>query len=238
MKNNFTQRTALLIGDEAMEILSKSKVIVFGLGGVGGMCAEALVRAGIFNISIVDFDKVDVTNINRQIIATTKTIGRPKVDVMRERLLVINPDCKIKVYREKLTAENVEFFDLVEYDYIVDCIDFLKGKIALAKYSFDNDLKLISAMGAGNKLDSTGFIISDIYKTEMCPVARVMRRELKTLGVKKLKVVWSKERPSGNIYIDEETGKISPSSISFVPPAAGLAIAGEVIKDLITVRKD
>ncbi|WP_300408249.1 tRNA threonylcarbamoyladenosine dehydratase [Lagierella sp.] len=238
MKNNFTQRTALLIGEEAIEKLSKSKIIVFGLGGVGGICAEALVRAGIFNITIVDYDNVDVTNINRQIIATTSTVGRPKVEVMRERLLDINPECKVKVYKEKLTEENVEFFDLVEYDYIVDCIDFLKGKIALAKFSYDNNLRLISAMGAGNKLDPTGFMISDIYKTEMCPVARVMRRELKNLGVKSLKVVWSKEKPSGDRYVDEETKKISPSSISFVPPAAGLAIAGEVIRDLIKVRKD
>lgn len=233
MKNKFTQRTELLIGTESLEKLSKSKVIVFGLGGVGGICAESIVRAGVSNITIVDFDDVDITNINRQIIATTKTVGKSKVEVMKDRLLEINPELNINPIKEKLTTENIEIFNLKEYDYIVDCIDFLKGKIALAKYAWDNDLKLISAMGAGNKLEPTGFRVSDIYRTEMCPVARIMRRELKALNVKKLKVVWSKESPSGERFVDESTGKISPSSISFVPPACGLVIAGEVIKDLI-----
>ena len=233
MKNNFTQRTELLIGTKSLEKLSKVKVIVFGLGGVGGICAESIVRAGVSNITIVDFDDVDITNINRQIIATTKTVGKSKVEVMKERLLEIYPELNINPIKEKLTPDNIEKFNLQEYDYIVDCIDFLKGKVALAKYAWDHNLKLISAMGAGNKLDPTGFRVSDIYRTEMCPVARIMRRELKALNVKKLKVVWSKESPSGERFVDESTGKISPSSISFVPPACGLVIAGEVIKDLI-----
>lgn len=233
MKNKFTQRTELLIGTDSLEKLSKAKVIVFGLGGVGGICAESIVRAGVSNITIVDFDDVDITNINRQIIATTKTVGKSKVEVMKQRLLEINPELNVSSIKEKLTPDNIEIFNLKEYDYIVDCIDFLKGKVSLAKYAWDYDLKIISAMGAGNKLEPTGFRVSDIYKTEMCPVARVMRRELKALDVRKLKVVWSKESPSGERYIDESTGKISPSSISFVPPACGLVIAGEVIKDLI-----
>lgn len=233
MNNSFTDRTELLIGTKAMNILSKSKVIVFGLGGVGGICAESLVRSGVENITIVDFDDVDITNINRQVIATTKTVGRPKVEVMKERLLDINPKCNVITYKEKLTEENIEVFNLTQYDYILDCIDFLKGKIALASFSYKNQINLISSMGAGNKLDPTGFIVSDIFKTEMCPVARVMRKNLKTLGIKKLKVVWSKEKPTGKRYIDEKTSKISPSSISFVPPVAGLIMSGEVIKDLI-----
>lgn len=233
MKNKFTQRTELLIGTKSLEKLSKAKVIVFGLGGVGGICAESIVRAGVSNITIVDFDDVDITNINRQIIATTKTVGKSKVEVMKDRLLEINPELNVNPIKEKLTPDNIEIFNLNEYDYIVDCIDFLKGKVALAKCAWDYNLKLISAMGAGNKLEPTGFRVSDIYKTEMCPVARIMRRELKALDVKKLKVVWSKESPSGDRFVDESTGKISPSSISFVPPACGLVIAGEVIKDLI-----
>ena len=233
MKDRFTQRTELLKGTKTIEKLSKAKVIVFGLGGAGGICAESIVRAGVSNITIVDFDDVDITNINRQIIATTKTVGKAKTEVMKERLLEINPELNINPVKEKLTPDNIEKFNLQEYDYIVDCIDFLKGKIALAKYAWDYDLKLISAMGAGNKLEPTGFRVSNIYRTEMCPVARIMRRELKALNVKKLKVVWSKESPSGERFVDKSTGKISPSSISFVPPACGLVIAGEVIKDLI-----
>ena len=237
MDNNIYSRTELLIGKEKLEILKKSKVIVFGVGGVGSFVIEALARSGVGEISMVDFDTIDITNVNRQIHAFKNNVGLFKVDEMEKRISCINEEIKVKKFKKKLEKDNILDFDLNYYDYIVDAIDTITSKLYLAKYSYENNIKIISAMGAGNKLDPTRFKISDINKTSVCPLARVMRKELKNLGVKKLKVVFSDENSVGDKLESEERRKSSPSSISFIPSTMGLIIASEVIKDLIEWNK-
>lgn len=223
-----------MLGAEAMEKLAKVRVAVFGIGGVGGYTVEALARSGIGALDVIDNDKVCLTNINRQIVATHKTVGRYKVDVAAERIADINPDCKVRTYKIFYMPDTENEFDFSEYDYIVDAIDTVTGKLALAQKAKTAGVPIISSMGAGNKLDPTAFEVADIYKTSVCPLAKTMRRELKKLGIDSLKVVYSKEEPikiTG--FVEEETSKRSiPGSNSFVPPTVGLIIAGEVIKDL------
>lgn len=226
-------RTELLIGKSAVEKLAKSRVAVFGVGGVGGYVVEALVRSGIGTLDLVDNDDVSISNINRQIIATTKTVGCPKVDVAKERALEINPDVKINVYQMFYTSETESQFDFTQYDYVVDAIDTVVGKLSLVEKSKSAGVPIICAMGAGNKLDPTKFEVADISETSVCPLARVMRTELKKRNITDVKVVYSKEIPQKTDLVDEKTGKSIPGSISFVPSVVGLIIAGEVIKDLI-----
>ena len=218
-------RTENLIGKEKLNILKNSHIAVFGIGGVGGYVTEALVRAGVGNIDIIANDTVSESNINRQIIATTKTIGKYKVDVMKERILDINPDAKVNAYNTLYLPNTADQFDFSKYDYVVDAVDNVTAKIELVLRANESGVPIISSMGTGNKLDPTAFEVSDIYKTEVCPLAKVMRTELKKRGVKKLKVVYSKEKPI--------TNQRPPASISFVPSVAGLIIASEVIKDII-----
>lgn len=248
MLNQFS-RTELLLGKEAMERLSKAKVAVFGIGGVGGYVCEALVRSGVSSFDLVDDDKVCLTNLNRQIIATRKTVGQYKTDVMKERILEINPDAKVEIHKCFFLPENADEFPFEEYDYIVDAVDTVTAKIALVMKAQEKGVPIISSMGAGNKLDASQFQVADIYKTKVCPLAKVMRRELKKRGVKKLKVVYSEEKPTrpiDDMAISCRTNCICPpgakhkcterrdipGSVAFVPSVAGLIIAGEVVKDL------
>jgi len=230
MKEEFT-RTAMLIGEDAVEKLSSCHVAIFGIGGVGGYVAEALARSGIGTFDLVDNDTVNVTNINRQIIATHDTLGRYKTEVMKERILSINPDAKVNVYNTFYLPENSCEFDFSKYDYIVDAVDTVTAKLEIIVNAKNAGTPVISSMGTGNKLDPTRFEIADIYKTSVCPLAKVMRRELKSRGIDKLKVLYSKEEPIKQQC--EEGKKPTPASISFVPSVAGLIIAGEVIKELI-----
>lgn len=234
MEKNQFERTALLLGKASVEKLAEKRVAVFGVGGVGGFVCEGLVRAGIGAIDIVDKDIVALSNINRQLIALHSTVGKNKVDVLEERLKDINKNLIIKKYKCFFLPETSETFDFREYDYVVDAIDTVTGKIELILKAKEAGVPIISAMGAGNKLEPAGFQVSDIYKTSVCPLARVMRRELKKRGVDKLKVVYSKEEPIKPQF--EEGEEVVPGSISFVPPALGLIIAGEVVKDLIRVE--
>lgn len=242
-------RTELLLGKEAMEQLSKARVAVFGVGGVGGYACEALVRSGIGAFDLIDDDKVCLTNLNRQIIATRKTVGKYKTDVMKERMLEINPDVDVAIHKCFFLPENADEFPFEEYDYIIDAVDTVTAKIELVMKAQEKNVPIISSMGAGNKLDASMFQVADIYKTKVCPLAKVMRRELKKRGVKKLKVVYSEEKPTRPIEdmaISCRTNCICPpgakhkcterrdipGSVAFVPSVAGLIIAGEVIKDL------
>ena len=234
MVENQFERTALLLGKASVERLARKRVAVFGVGGVGGFVCEGLVRAGIGAIVIVDKDTVALSNINRQLIALHSTVGKNKVDVLEERLKDINKNLIIKKYKCFFLPETSETFDFREYDYVVDAIDTVTGKIELILKAKEAGVPIISAMGAGNKLEPAGFQVSDIYKTSVCPLARVMRRELKKRGVDKLKVVYSKEEPIKPQF--EEGEEVVPGSISFVPPVVGLIIAGEVVKDLIRVE--
>ena len=234
MVENQFERTALLLGKASVERLARKRVAVFGVGGVGGFVCEGLVRAGIGAIDIVDKDTVALSNINRQLIALHSTVGKNKVDVLEERLKDINKNLIIKKYKCFFLPETSETFDFREYDYVVDAIDTVTGKIELILKAKEAGVPIISAMGAGNKLEPAGFQVSDIYKTSVCPLARVMRRELKKRGVDKLKVVYSKEEPIKPQF--EEGEEVVPGSISFVPPVVGLIIAGEVVKDLIRVE--
>ena len=224
---NQFERTALLVGDKGIEKLKNSNVIVFGIGGVGGYIVEALVRAGIGKITLVDFDKVTLTNLNRQIIALHSTLGKYKVDVMKDRIIDINPDCEVETYKDFFGLENSSMFDFSKYDYVVDAIDSVKSKIELVKCANSASVPVISAMGAGNKLDISSFCVDDIYKTSVCPFARVMRTELKKAGVKKLKAVYSKETP----IKPKDTKTVG--SISYAPSSMGLIIANVVIKDIL-----
>lgn len=228
-------RTELLLGKEAMEKLSAARVAVFGIGGVGGYVCEALVRSGVGAFDLIDNDKVCLTNLNRQIIATRKTIGRYKTEVMKERILEINPDADVTIHNCFFLPENAEAFPFAEYDYIVDAVDTVTAKIALVMKAQEINVPVISSMGAGNKLDGSQFKVADIYQTKMCPLAKVMRRELKKRGVKKLKVVYSEEEPRR--HEGTERGDI-PGSVAFVPSVAGLLIAGEVVKDLCGMEKE
>ncbi|MCI5597600.1 MAG: tRNA threonylcarbamoyladenosine dehydratase [Lachnospiraceae bacterium] len=236
-------RTELLLGKEGMERLKKARVAVFGIGGVGGHCVEALARSGIGEFDLIDNDEVALTNLNRQLVALHETIGRPKTEVMKERILSINPDAKVHVHSCFFLLENADTFPFDQYDYVVDAVDTVTAKIELVLKSQAAGVPVISSMGAGNKLDPTAFEVTDIYKTSVCPLAKVMRRELKKRGVKKLKVVYSKEEPRKLYLYDEEgnpipaetkgtAGRCAPGSVSFVPSVAGLILAGEVVKDL------
>lgn len=229
------KRTELLLGESAVKKLSGCCVAVFGIGGVGGYTAEALARSGVGKLDLIDNDTISESNINRQIIALHSTVGRYKVDVMKERILDINPDAEVRAYNTFFMPETEGEFDFAEYDYVVDAIDTVTGKIALAVKADKAGTPIISSMGAGNKLDPSAFEVADIYKTSVCPLARVMRRELKQRGIKKLKVVYSKEAPLSPASDDEneQHRKQTPGSTAFVPSVAGLIIAGEVIKDLI-----
>ena len=232
MLNEFS-RTELLLGPAAIKKLSQAKVAVFGVGGVGGYVVEALARSGIGALDLVDNDTIALTNINRQIIATHKTVGQYKVDVAKERVAEINPKCQVRIFKTFYLPENSENFDFTQYDYIVDAIDTVAGKIALVMAANAAQTPIISAMGAGNKLDPTLFEVADIYKTSVCPLAHVMRKELKKRGIKHLKVVYSKEKPLTPEVSTEPTNKrTTPGSTAFVPPVVGLIMASEIIKDL------
>lgn len=249
MLNEFA-RTELLLGQTAMARLFSACVAVFGIGGVGSFAAEALARAGVGAIDLFDDDKVCLTNINRQLIATHKTIGKKKVEVMRERILDINPHCAVTAHACFYGAENAEEYDLSVYDYIVDAIDTVSSKLLLIERAYSANVPVISCMGAGNKLDPTRFVVTDIYFTSVCPLARVMRRELKKRGIPALKVVYSTEEAKKPSETEELSCKSNcvcppgtvrtcsarravPGSVSFVPPVAGFILASEVVKDLI-----
>lgn len=239
MINEFS-RTELLFGEDKLNILKKSRVAIFGVGGVGGYVAEALARSGVGVIDLVDNDVVSLTNINRQIIALHSTIGMPKVKVMAERIRDINPQAVVNVHNCFYTPETSGDFDFSKYDYVVDAIDTVAGKIELVMQSKASETPIICSMGAGNKLDPTAFEVEDIYKTSVCPLARVMRYELKKRGVKKLKVVYSKEipvTPFENEEAEDSSRRSTPGSVAFVPSVAGLVIASEVIKDLVGKEK-
>lgn len=223
MDNRFS-RTEALLGEQAMEKLKKARVAVFGIGGVGGHVVEALVRSGVGAVDIVDSDKVCLSNLNRQIIATESSIGKYKVDVMKERILDINPEAVVNVHKCFYLPETKDEFDFSQYSYVVDAVDTVTAKIQLVMEAEEAGVPIISSMGAGNKLDPTAFQVADIYKTSVCPLAKVMRRELKKRGIKKLKVVYSREQPVVKNAV--------PASVAFVPSVVGLIIAGEVIKDL------
>ena len=226
-------RTETLIGVENLETLKKAKVIVFGIGGVGGYVCEALARGGVGKIDLVDNDVVSPSNINRQIIALHSTVGRKKTEVMAERLKDINPKICVAEHNLFILSETVDAIDFSAYDYVVDAIDTVSGKIAIIEKAKEKNIPVISSMGTGNKLCGEKFEIADISKTSVCPLARTMRRELKKRGIENVKVLYSKEEPKTGHGIDEISGKSIPASISFVPPMAGLRIAEEVIKDLI-----
>ncbi len=230
-------RTELLLGSEAMEKLNRKRVAVFGIGGVGGYVCEALVRSGIGAFDLIDNDVVSLTNLNRQIIATKSTVGRYKTEVMKERMLDINPEADVRIHNCFFLPENADQFPFEEYDYIVDAVDTVTAKIELIMKAKEKNIPIISAMGAGNKLDPSRFKVADIYKTDMCPLAKVMRKELKNRGIKKLKVVYSDEKPIkplGEVKEALNPGKKSiPGSIAFVPAIPGLMIAGEIVKDFI-----
>ena len=224
--DDYLSRERMMLGDEAIRKLASSSVLIFGIGGVGGYVAEALARSGVGSLVLVDSDKVDITNINRQIIALRSTIGKYKTEVMRERILDINPDCKVEVRNCFFLPENASEFCFKEYSYVADCVDTVAAKIEIVLKAKSEGVPVISAMGAGNKMEPSMFEVADIYKTSICPLAKVMRRELKKRGVDSLKVVYSKEPPSS-------TGTRTPGSIAFSPLVMGLIMAGEIVKDLI-----
>lgn len=232
MLNQFS-RTELLLGKEAMQRLQNARVAVFGVGGVGGYVVEALARSGVGAIDLIDNDKVCLTNLNRQIIATRKTVGKYKVDVMKERILEINPDVVVHTHKCFFLPENKDEFDFKKYSYVVDAVDTVTAKIQLVLEARDAGVPIISSMGAGNKLDPTRFEVADIYETSVCPLAKVMRKELKKRDIKHLKVVYSKEKP---IHPDGECEcterRAIPGSTAFVPAVVGLIMASEIIKDL------
>lgn len=244
-------RTEMLIGRQALDVLKQASVIVFGVGGVGGYVVEVLARSGIGGIAIVDNDTVNISNINRQIIATHSTIGRNKVDVARERILDINPDCQVQTFKMFYLPENAEKITLTDYDYVVDCIDTMAAKIELIRRCHQCQVPIISSMGAANKMDPAGFSVADLSKTSMDPLAKIMRKRLRKMGITHLKVVYSKEVPLTPLgdesqeafetahkvketdQIMRPTKRKTPASNAFVPPAAGLVAGGEVIRDLI-----
>lgn len=226
------KRTEMLFGKEKVDKLLTKRVIVFGIGGVGGYTCEALARTGIGTIDLVDNDTVALSNINRQIIALQSTVGKYKTEVMRDRIKDINPKIQVNLFTEFYTKEMIEKFDFTGYDYIVDAIDTVSSKIALVEKADKLGIPIISAMGAGNKTDPCAFKASDIYKTSVCPLARVMRQKLKEKGIKHLKVVYSEEKPSAAVA-EKENGRLTPASCAFVPSVAGLILASEVIKELL-----
>ncbi|WP_119716642.1 tRNA threonylcarbamoyladenosine dehydratase [Clostridioides difficile] len=233
MENNFTTRTSFLVGDDGIEKLNNSNIIVFGVGGVGSFTVEALARAGVGNITIVDFDDVDITNINRQIPALHSTVGRYKVDVMEERILDINPNINIKKIRSLYNKDTSDEILTERYDYVVDAIDMVSSKIHLIETCEKKGLKIISSMGMGNKLDPTKIVVTDIHKTSTCPLAKVMRKELRDKGIKKLKVVYSTEQPIELKKKVMNGRKVTPGSVSFVPSVGGLIIASVIVNELL-----
>ncbi|WP_123055005.1 tRNA threonylcarbamoyladenosine dehydratase [Clostridium sp. JN-1] len=248
MKQNQFSRTELLIGEPALEKLKNSTVVIFGLGGVGSFSFEALIRGGIGNLILVDDDTICLTNLNRQIHANHDTIGRPKVDVLKERALKINPNCKVETYQTFVKEDNIDEIIPIDTSYVIDAIDTVSSKIALIVWCKEHNIDIISCMGTGNKLDPTKFKISDIYSTKICPLAKVMRHELRKRNIESLKVLYSEEiplTPKHDVITCKEGCVCSggskkclakrqiPGSISFVPPAAGMIIGGEVIKDII-----
>lgn len=233
-------RTEILFGTEAMARLAQARVAIFGVGGVGGYVAEALVRSGVGSFDLIDNDEVSLTNLNRQIIATHDTIGRPKVEVMRERMLSINPKADIAVHQCFFLPENQDEFDFSRYDYVVDAVDTVAAKIAIVLKAQAAQVPVMSSMGAGNKVNPASFEVADIYQTSVCPLARVMRQAMKKHGVKHLKVVYSKELPLAPAASSESKGTLGrpvPGSTAFTPSVAGLIIASEVVKDLIDFDK-
>ena len=243
MQNQFS-RTELLLGPEAMEHLSGCRVAVFGIGGVGGYAVEGLARSGVGALDLIDNDRVSLTNLNRQLYATHRTIGQYKVDVAEERVREINPDCRVTTYKTFYLPDTRAMFDFSQYDYVVDAIDTVTGKLALIEQAQEAGTPVISAMGAGNKLDPTAFRVTDIYKTSVCPLARIIRSECRKRGIKHLKVVYSTEEPVRSLEDPEADGicpadpresiarRDIPGSTAFVPSVAGLIIAGEVVRDL------
>lgn len=239
MQNQFS-RTEILLGSDALSSLKNARVAIFGIGGVGGFTCEALARCGVGSLDLIDNDTVSLTNLNRQIIALHSTIGQPKVEVMKERILDINPECNVRTFQCFYLPETKNLFDFKNYDYIVDAVDTVTAKIQLILQAKEAGLPIISSMGAGNKLDPAKFEVADISETSVCPLARVMRQECKKRGIKNVKVVYSKEKPAPSKLSESEKKSaeqkgngLAPGSISFVPSVAGLIIAGEVIKDLI-----
>ncbi len=235
---NWLSRTEILLGSEGIERLRASRVAVFGIGGVGGYVVEALARSGVGALDLIDNDKVCLSNINRQIIATTKTVGKYKVDVAEERIHDINPDCTVRKYKTFYLPDTASQFDFGEYDYIIDAIDTVTGKLELIVQADKTGTPIISSMGAGNKLDPAAFEVTDLYKTSVCPLARVMRRECKKRGIRALKVVYSREepiRPAEDMSVERKCTQRRdiPGSVAFVPSVAGLIISGEVINYLI-----
>ena len=235
--NEQFSRTAILLGEEAVSKLRKARVAVFGVGGVGGYTVEALARCGVGHLDLIDSDTVSISNINRQILATHSTVGMLKVEAAKNRILDINPECTVRTYPIFYLPETAEQFDFTQYDYIVDCIDTVTGKLQLVERAVAVGTPIICSMGTGNKLDASAFQVADISKTSMCPLARIMRKELKKRGINHLKVVYSQEEaltPDVDPEELERTGKRQiPGSTAFVPGAAGLILAGEVIRDLI-----
>ena len=238
MKEEFS-RTGLLLGEQALERLQKARVALFGLGGVGGYTLEALARSGIGELHLIDNDCFSLSNLNRQILATHASVGRPKVEVARERVLDINPDAVVHTYPLFYTPDTADQLDFSAFDYVIDAIDTVSGKLSLIERAFAAGVPVISCMGTGNKLDPAGFICTDLSKTSMCPLARVMRRELGKRGIRHMKVVYSQEEPLTPVGWEEEAAAIGkrqiPGSVSFVPGAAGLILAGEVIKDIARI---
>lgn len=228
-------RTRLLLGPDGVERLARARVIVFGIGGVGGFAAEALARSGVGTLGVVDRDVVDETNINRQVIATMSSVGRPKVDVMAERIADINPACVVHAHHAFYLPATAGDFDLASYDYVLDCVDTLTAKLALAKAAAEAQTPFMSAMGAANKLDPTRFEVADIYETSICPLARIMRKECRKRGIGHFKVVYSREEPTISPDAPTERGgrRVVPGSVAWVPPVAGLIMAGEVVRDLV-----
>lgn len=222
---SFLDRTVLLIGEEGLEKLKNSHICIFGIGGVGGAAAEALARSGVGTLTIVDADNVDITNVNRQILTTQNNVGADKVDAGEERLLSINPDLKINKRKIFYLPENADTFDFSIYDYVVDCVDTVVAKLSIIERCYKDNIPVISAMGAGNKMHPEMFRVGDIYETTVCPLAKVIRKECKSRGIKSLKVVYSTELPV--------TNHRPPGSISFVPPVMGYIMAGEVVRDLV-----
>ena len=233
-KETWCSRTEILLGTDSIERLAQAAVAVFGIGGVGGFAAEALARSGIGRLELIDHDTVSVSNMNRQIVALHSTVGKYKVDVMKARILDINPEIEVVAHKCFYLPETAKQFDFSKYDYIVDCIDTVTGKLQLIEAAKAAGVPIICSMGAGNKLDPTAFEVADISKTSVCPLAKVMRRELKKRNIKSVKVVYSKEEPvEAKVEVVENTGRRSvPGSCAFVPSVAGLILAGEVIKDL------
>lgn len=231
-------RTEILVGQENMKKINNTRVLVFGVGGVGSYTVMALARSGVSSIDIVDSDTVSVTNINRQIIANLKSVGRKKVEVLKEMLLDLNKDIKVNTFDLFVNKDNIDTFDFSSYDYVVDAIDTVSSKIFIIEKCNECNTKIISAMGAGNKFDASKFEVTDIYKTSVCPLAKVMRYELKKRGIKKLKVVYSKETPAKPLVnISEDNRRSTPGSMAYVPSVSGLIIAGEIINHIIGINK-